>query len=232
MSAEEIAAQQAAISQQMAAGYMQAAGAPGQVAGVDVLVGVVMGQGSEAEQQALQAQQMQQYAVQMQQMQMQGVDPNMQGVPMIVQVPMQPGMDPAQAAAQGLILQQGPPGMTAADGVLVDPNAPGSVNRFKPTAKQREEMENCVRAGQYKRKCKELEDYARQEGLPYKAVLSWFDRNKSRLMLLDQQPSTTVIPCGQTGPDGNIVTEPTGMVVSVNNAAHRFKPTPEQILGA
>ena len=232
MSAEEIAAQQAVVTQQLPAGYMpyqQAPGAAGQVAGVDVLVGVAMGQGTEAEQQALQTQQMQQYAA-MQQMQMQSVE-NMQGVPMIVQVPMQPGLDPATAAAQGLLVQQQLPVGMSADGVVVDPSATTSTTRFKPTAKQREEMENCVRMGQYKRKCKELEEYARQEGLPYKAVLSWFDRNKSRLMLLDQQPQTTVIPCGQPGPDGIIVTEPNGVVVPVNNAPHRFKPTPEQIAG-
>jgi len=46
-------------------------------------------------------------------------------------------------------------------------------------------MEEAVRQGQYKRKCKELEDYSRQEGLPYKAVLSWFDRNKARLIQQD-----------------------------------------------
>ena len=59
MSAEEIAAQQAVVTQQLPAGYMpyqQAPGAAGQVAGVDVLVGVAMGQGTEAEQQALQTQ--------------------------------------------------------------------------------------------------------------------------------------------------------------------------------
>ena len=230
MSAEEIAAQQVAATQQMPAQYMQYQEAVGaaaaQVAGVDVLVGVAMNQGTSEEQhQALQHQYQQFLMMQ----QSHGVhDPNMQGVPMIVQVPMQPGMDAATASAQGLNNMMQPQHM---DGTLVDPLAAGSISRFKPATLQREEMENCVRNGQYKRKCKELEDYARQEGLPYKAVLSWFDRNKSRLMLMDQQPQTTVVPCGSQGPDGAMVTDPNGLIVPVNNAPQRFKPTPDQING-
>jgi len=90
-------------------------------------------------------------------------------------------------------------------------------------------MEEAVRQGQYKRKCKELEDYSRQEGLPYKAVLSWFDRNKSRLMQQDAQPQ--MMQLGQAGPDGTIVPNPDGAMVPIQSTPTRFKPTPDQILG-
>ena len=198
----------------------------GQGAGVDVLLGVAL-PGSQAEQEAVAQAQM--HAI-MQQQLMQGVDPSQMGPPMIVQVPMQ-GIDPAQA----IVLQgMGPDGTV----VPVDPNGVNGVgaqsappNRFKPSAKQRADMEQAVRAGGYKRKCKELEEYARHEGLPYKAVLSWFDRNKSRLMQLDAQPTTQLIPCGQPGPDGALVADPGGIVVPITHTTQRFKPTPEQIIG-
>ena len=92
----------------------------------------------------------------------------------------------------------------------------GTPTRFKPTTKQREEMEQACRAGQFKRKCKELEDYALQENLPYKAVLSWFDRNKQRIMAMDVQPEGA---------------ESSALAVVSNVTPQRFKPTPDQIQG-
>lgn len=177
-------------------------------AGVDMLAGLATHQTLAGDSQGVSSSQGTQSLLQPQ---------SLMGMEAVQQAQEQHAALQAAAAMQANLMQGGQ--MTTVDPATMQVIAHqvgqqgGAQPRFKPSQKQREEMENAVRAGGFKRKCKELEDYARQEGLPYKAVLSWFDRNKTRLMHQD------------------VVTTETGDMMAVSGAPSRFKPTPEQTVG-
>ena len=145
------------------------------------------------------------------------------------------GQDPAHMASQQAVAHQmammaggagyqlqGLPQAPMGEGMDGTPGSAGA-NRFKPSQKQREDLELVSRNGQYTRKCKELEDYAKNEGLPYKAVLSWFDRNKARMMEADR------ITAASTAGDQQAIQQAAQM--AQNTTPQRFKPTQEQIQG-
>jgi len=55
-------------------------------------------------------------------------------------------------------------------------------------------MEIAARKGSLKRKCQELAQYAQAQQLPYNGVLSWFDRNRKKLMATQGAPMRGIGP--------------------------------------
>jgi hypothetical protein len=148
------------------------------------------------------------------------------------------GMDSSgsQPGGGGLVLvpQDAPQGgmLLSVTGQAAGEVELGRAPRFKPSREQREEMEAAMRAGEFKRKCKELEEYARVQGLPYKAVLSWFDRNKTRVMKTEAEIPPAVLVQDPSLLEDGIVANPKAQMPPSNPPPGRFKPTPEQLVGA
>ena len=55
-------------------------------------------------------------------------------------------------------------------------------------------MERAARAGGLKRKCQHLADYATAQNLPYSGVLSWFDRNRKKLLSVGEMGDGAPVP--------------------------------------